>query len=229
MTCHPAVIGHRGWPRRFPDNTLAGFLAVLPHVDGVELDVRRSGDGKLIVSHDPAINGLEVASTPWSRLAEEDLGGGHHPALLDEVLTSLPGVPVQIEVKNLPWEQGYEADHRLALEAADRSRPVDTITSFDPEAVSAVHRVYPDVRTGLIVGPGDDLDSEIRQCLDAGHVLLVPHVTLLADREMPALDGIEVTPWVVNDIETATELATLGVSGIITDDPPALGGIREPT
>lgn len=228
MTAQIAVFGHRGWPGRFPDNTLAGFLAVLPHVDGVELDVRRCGDGRLVVSHDPLINGLEVSATPWSQLAEQDLGGGHHPALLDEILSSLPGVPVQIEVKNLPWEASFETDRHLALETADRSRPGDTVTSFDPEAVLAVRRSFPDVRTGLIVAPGSDLDAAVQQCLDAGHVLLVPHFTLVVEHGEPVPGDIEITPWLVNDPGLGSELAALGVSGIITDDPPVMSGLREP-
>ena len=118
MTELPVVVGHRGWPRRFPDNTLTGFLAASAVADAIELDVRRSADGKLVLSHDPTVAGLVVSETPWSVLAELDLGDGHKPALLDEALAALPDTPVQLEVKNVPDQPGFEPDHRLALEAA---------------------------------------------------------------------------------------------------------------
>lgn len=214
------IIAHRGWPARFPDNTLAGFLAVSAIADGVELDIRRSGDGKLVLAHDPEIGGHVVADSPWSALAEVDLGAGYHPALLDEVLAGLPDTPAQLEVKNLPFQPGYEPDHRLALETAERSRPGDLVTSFNPLTVAAVRRAFPEVKTGLAVGAGDDLEATMGICREAGHVAVIPAQTLI-DRSLD-LDDLEVFPWTVNDPTRARELADFGVSGIITDDAPRL-------
>lgn len=216
MNARFSVIGHRGWPARFPDNTLDGFIAASDVADGVELDVRRSADGKLVLSHDPVLGGLPVSSTPWSELGELDLGEGHHPALLDEVLAALPNIPVQLEVKNLPIEPGYEPDHRIALEAAERARPRDIVTSFNPDSLAAVRRVFPAVATGLCVPAGFAFDQSVRQCLDAGHVALVPEHTLVTG-EINA--DLQVYPWTVNEPNRAIELAEFGVAGIITNDP----------
>jgi len=98
----PMVVGHRGWPARFPDNTLAGFMAAASVADAVELDVRRSADGKLVLSHDPSIGGLPVSSHQWQELLELDLGDGHRPALLDEVVAAVPNLAIQFEIKNSP-------------------------------------------------------------------------------------------------------------------------------
>ncbi|MDH3462835.1 MAG: glycerophosphodiester phosphodiesterase family protein, partial [Acidimicrobiia bacterium] len=59
------IIGHRGFPARFPDNTLAGFLAAALVGDGIEVDVRRSKDGKLVLSHDEVLGGHVVPETSW--------------------------------------------------------------------------------------------------------------------------------------------------------------------
>jgi glycerophosphoryl diester phosphodiesterase len=210
------LVGHRGWPTRFPDNTLAGFLAAATIVDMVELDVRRSSDGKLVLSHDPILGGLSVPATPWSRLVELDLGGGYRPALLDEVLAALPDTPVQLEVKNWPTDPGYEPDHRIGLEAAERARPGDVVTGFNPDTIAAVRRVYPDVTTGLCVPDFVALDKAVKHCLDGGHAVLVPALSLIT--EELNID-LEVYPWTVNDPGRARELVELGVTGIITDDP----------
>src|SRR5262245_18224751 len=116
-----SVVGHRGWPARFPDNTLAGFAAAAAVADAVETDIRRSSDGKLILSHVPLLGGLPADTNPWSLLAEVDLGEGHRPVLLDECLASLPGFPVMLEVKNMPHEPGFEPDHRVGLVTAARA------------------------------------------------------------------------------------------------------------
>lgn len=210
------MIGHRGWPVRFPDNTLAGLIAAAEVADGVEVDVRRCGDGRLVLSHDPFLNGIAVAETPWAILAELDLGEGNHPVLLDEALAALPGTPVQLEVKNMPFDPGFEPDHRLALETAERARPGDVVTSFNPETVSSVRRVFPDVATGMITQHPIALGEAVEHCLDAGHTTLVPNHSQVIEE---VNTGIAVFPWTVNDPARARELAEFGVTGIITDDP----------
>ncbi|HET8739177.1 MAG TPA: glycerophosphodiester phosphodiesterase [Acidimicrobiia bacterium] len=222
MTNRVAVVGHRGWPTRFPDNTLSGLLAAADVVDAVEIDVRRSADGKLVLAHDPLLGGLVVSDTPWSTLMELDLGDGHHPILLDEALAALPGTPVQLEVKNWPIDPGFEPDHRIALETADRARPGDVVTSFNPVSLETVRRVFPDVPTGRCVTAGTPLDEAVEHCLDAGHRALVPDESMLHE-EVPA--DLEVYPWTVNDPVRARELVELGVTGIITDDPGLVAGI----
>lgn len=220
------VVGHRGWPARFPENTLSGLLAAAHVGDAVEVDIRRSADGKLVLSHDPALGGLTVASSSWDELSELDLGGGHHPALLDEALAALPDTAVQMEVKNFPGEPGFEPDHRLALEAAERCRPGDVVTGFNPETVAMVRRTFANVTTGLCIPPGVDLDTGFEMCTDGGHEVLVPHFSLVSG---PSNPDVSVYPWTVNDPEVARNLVEWGATGIITDDPGLIATNRSHT
>lgn len=220
MNDKPKVVGHRGWPARFPDNTLAGFFSASTVADSVETDIRRSGDGKLVLCHDPEIQGLEVASTPWSVLGELDLGHGHRPALLDEAIVSVPGLSFQLEVKNLPYDPGFEPDHRLGLETAERAHAGDMVTSFNWATLAAVRRVFPDVETGVVVGSPGDIHQAVNVCLDVGHPALVPSIELpITGIERALAEGLQVYPWVADEAAKIEELADLGVSGIITDDP----------
>ena len=225
-----SVIGHRGWPTRFPDNTLSGLQAGATVADALEVDVRRCADGKLVLSHDPDLAGYPVSAHNWALLGDLDLGGGHHPALLDEALGAVPDTPLMLEVKNLPHEPGYEPDHRIALETAARARPGDVVTSFHWPTVDAVRRQFPDVATGLIVGEMADLAQSIEHCLDFGHSAVVPDFRLLRSEEgrrLAADTDLDVYVWTVNDPADATELAVVGVSGIITDDPGLIVSHRE--
>jgi glycerophosphoryl diester phosphodiesterase len=216
------VVGHRGWPTRFPENTLTGFLAAAMVADSVETDIRRSADGKLVLSHDAEICDLVVADHVWAELAELDLGEGNHPALLDEAIGAVPGTPFQLEVKNLPHQPGFEPDHRIGLETAERSRPGDIVTSFNWLTLAAVRRSFPEVATGVLVAATGDIDQAIGQGLELGHAALLPSVQLPKSDLARAVDsGFEVYPWVVDDASLAGELADLGVTGIITDDPAA--------
>ena len=54
LTPRPLIYAHRGDRTRAADNTIEAFdLAVEAGADGIELDVRRTIDGVLVVSHDP--------------------------------------------------------------------------------------------------------------------------------------------------------------------------------
>lgn len=50
----PILVGHRGWPAAYPENTLAGFRAALEQgALAVECDIQFSSDGMPVVIHDP--------------------------------------------------------------------------------------------------------------------------------------------------------------------------------
>lgn len=57
MRTRPMVIAHRGFSGRYPENTLKAFEEALKlPVDAVELDVRRTKDGVLVVIHDETVD-----------------------------------------------------------------------------------------------------------------------------------------------------------------------------
>lgn len=216
-----AVWGHRGWPSRYPDNVVAGIRAAAEVAAGVEVDIRRSADGRLVLSHDAELAGFVVAHHPWKVLAEIDLSG-HRPAILDEVLDVT--VLLDLEVKNDPTGPGFEEDHRLAREVADRARPGDVVTSFWWPSVDAVHESHPDVATGLLYTQPIDHVAAIRHAVDHGHRSIAPEfMNVDADMiEMAHREGIEVVTWTVDDVLAATRLADLGVAAIITNRPGEL-------
>src|SRR5680860_1070436 len=112
----PAVVGHRGAPHRARENTVASFLAAASEgATWVELDARRSGDGVVVVHHDPVTaDGRPVVEQAASELAAKGV------ADLAGVLAQLPPwLGVDVECKNLPGEPDYdEQQHRV--ERADQ-------------------------------------------------------------------------------------------------------------
>ena len=55
----PRILAHRGASARARENTVEAFrLASALGADGVELDVRRTADGALVVHHDPSVDGV---------------------------------------------------------------------------------------------------------------------------------------------------------------------------
>ena len=55
----PTLIAHRGYPRQYPENTLAGLAAAITHgASHVEIDVQLSADGVPVVFHDEGLQRL---------------------------------------------------------------------------------------------------------------------------------------------------------------------------
>ena len=94
-------LSHRGESDDAPENTLSAFaLAMERDSDGIELDIRLTSDGFVVVVHDAdlkrvAQNDAVVSATPL-----ETLQSIHPVPLLTDVLALLkPGKHLQIELK----------------------------------------------------------------------------------------------------------------------------------
>ena len=70
----PLIIGHRGAKGIAPENSLSGFKkAVELGIDGIELDVHLTKDGKLVVIHDMDLKRLSGLKIPIKQFTFEEL------------------------------------------------------------------------------------------------------------------------------------------------------------
>ena len=61
----PMLIGHRGYPARFPENTLAAFSgAIEAGCDMIELDVTLTRDRRVVVIHDDTLDRTTSGTGP---------------------------------------------------------------------------------------------------------------------------------------------------------------------
>ncbi len=222
----PLIIGHRGLPLEYPDNSLPGIVAAGSICGMVEVDVRRSVDGVLMLSHDPVLGDMVIAETPWELLRRVDLGGGVSPPDLESVLEACP-VPLNLEIKHHPWEPGFDNTYGFPIDVAGRARPNDLITSFHLGTVAAVLAAEPELRTGFIVPEQGALGAAIEDAVSEGHAVVGAHWSLLVDNtEAKVLEahesGVELIAWTVDDPDLGSLLAAAGVSGIVSNDPIGL-------
>jgi len=220
------VIAHRGASRLERENTFAAFRrAVELGAHGIELDVRRSLDGQLIVHHDAILDdGRAIIETEASTLPS-------HVLTLAEALDACSGAWVNVEIKNDPREPDFDPTRRLADEVVGLLRDCDTddrwlVSSFDHQTIGRVAELAPGIATAWLVLeiPGDVLAR-----LD-GHIALHPWVGLLERRHVELLRGAgyRVNTWTCNDVDRIRELADWGVDGVCTDVPDvALSALAE--
>ena len=182
--------------------------------DMVEIDVRATRDGTLVVRHDPVADEAAAHGEPLVRLAD--------------YLEALDGrIALDLEIK----EPGHEAAIVAALRArTDPARVV--VTSFSDASIAAVKALAPELGTGLLVGSlhlwlrgpralrGDvDPFGRLSACgadfLAPNHRLLATGLARRAERR-----GVGLLVWTVNTgAGVARTLHDPRVLGVVTDDP----------
>ncbi|MBO1330644.1 glycerophosphodiester phosphodiesterase family protein [Streptomyces sp. VRA16 Mangrove soil] len=210
----PLVFGHRGARTEEPENTLRSFRrAAELGADGIELDIRVSADGHLVVIHDATVDRTtdgegEVASLTLAQLRSLDAGSGERIPTLDEALAAFPG-HVQVEIKAPEAVQVLESLPERAV-----------LTSFHPEILEDAARRLPAVARGLISHtPGDEL---LRAAKDLGAAWVCPERTdALTPRFVARCHdaGLLVDAWPAADRELMRLFRGLGVDAVTTDHP----------
>jgi len=211
------LYAHRGSHRGAVENTLEAFsLAVAEGADGVELDVRGTRDGQVVVFHDDDLARLASDRREVAALDQRDLpsvGGAPIPTLdeaLDLVLAA--GLEVNVEVKGAP-----EQTAAVLARRGERDRGMIIVSSFLAEALDVVRARLPSVRLALLV---DRLGPVVPLTYGGLH----PHHELCtAERvERWRSQGLFVNAWTVNDPGRGSALAAMGLDGLVTDHIPAL-------
>lgn len=221
-----AVIAHRGASRAEPENTLAAFeRAGRMGADAVELDVRRTADGVLVVHHNPhladgrLIAALRRADVP---AAVPDLGAA---------LDACQGMWVNVEIKNDPDEPDFDPDDSIADEtvALLLARDEDerwVISSFRRDTVDRCRAIAPDVRTAWLCI--DVPDGAIDDLARAGHAAIHPWVGVVTADLVDQCHrrGIGMNTWTCDDPEVMAQLIAWGIDGICTNVPDVAIRVR---
>ena len=231
ISSNTQIGSHRGLSSAYPDNTLEGIVAASLVADFIELDVRRTADGQMVLSHDPEFGDAVINDHTWEELRHIDLGSGYGPALFGQVLEALPDTPLDLEIKNFPYQPGFDPSGEFAVEVAGLARPFDVVTSFFWPTMDIVKAALPDLRTGLLVFQGGTVADTLAAALEGGHEVIAPHFGLLMD-DLQMISqaheaGLEVISWTVNDPDVARALMAARIDGLISDEPERMKQERQ--
>jgi glycerophosphoryl diester phosphodiesterase len=216
-------IGHRGAAGEAPENTLRSFrLALEQGADAVELDIRRTRDGALIVMHDADLMNLTgtaglVSDTPMSHIRELRVKGERIPTL-DETLSELGHYRklIFLEVK----EYGIEEQVVAAVENAG-VRDVSVVVSFNMDSLRRIRRI------GSAIPIGPTFESReawvpIARGMDAQYISVMKDLLRREDIMQAHESGLKVLAWTVNTKEEMARFGEMQVDGIISDYPGML-------
>jgi glycerophosphoryl diester phosphodiesterase len=144
------VIAHRGFSGRYPENTLKAFEEALKlPIDAVELDVRRTKDGVLVVIHDETVdrttNGKgKVRDLTWSEIQKLDAGSWKGKEFAGERIPRLEEALQLINARVVVFLEIKEPD--TAPQVVEALRQLDALSwvkigSFHPQAISSGEKV----------------------------------------------------------------------------------------
>lgn len=222
------VIGHRGAGALAPENSLAAIRrAVEDGADWVEIDVQESADGEVVVIHDSdfmKIAGvdLKVWDATAADLAAIDIGGrfgpehsGERTPTLAQALEAVRGrARLLIELKYYGHDVDLENRVAAAVDGAGMAGEV-AVMSLKYAAVLKMAALRPDWPVGVLaataVGDVSRLEGDF--------------VAIRAAAASPGLAarlrraGKKLFVWTVNDPAEMSAMVSMGVDGLITDDP----------
>ena len=248
------VIAHRNGRALMPGNTLeAAINALAVGADILELDVHLTADDILVARHDAVIDNTTNGSGVIAEMTLEEIQAyevGFHevdyPSMvsvpgikvptLESIFKRLPKSRYMIEIKSLDLAV---ANKLCDLVAQHGLYEQVLVASFDSSVLRHFRQVCPRVPTSL--GESEAYWLVILSRIGLGHLyhspgysvqlpptygglqILTPGVIQAAHEQ-----NIRVDAWTINDAVTMMALITLGVDGIITDQPDILSLLAAP-
>jgi glycerophosphoryl diester phosphodiesterase len=218
------VIGHRGASGAFPENTLAAFQGALDQgADGIELDVRRTADGALALSHDDTLpDGRVVVEVDRAHLPPD------MPVLAEALDVCRPLAVVNIEIKNWPDDKDFDATEQLAAsvvalltERGELDDGRNLVSCFHLPTIDCVHELAPGLATAWLLGLVEDPARLVERAAERGHVAIHPHHAFVNETLVHLAHdaGLAVNTWTCDDPERIRWLADVGTDAVVTNVP----------
>ncbi|HEV8435437.1 MAG TPA: glycerophosphodiester phosphodiesterase [Thermoanaerobaculia bacterium] len=202
------VFGHRGSPRRFPENSVASFEEALrAGADGFETDLRLLSDNTAVLFHDDEWREAEIETLAADWIPQV----GYELARVSDLAKFAGRGTMVLEVKRAKWEDV------LLSEIAGLTNII--VASFDHTLIAELARRHVEFPLGLTVF--GRLVNTAESMKRLGATWLFPQFRYV-DRELVEslhAEGISVVPWTPNRERDWQRLHDAGCDGIITDYP----------
>jgi glycerophosphoryl diester phosphodiesterase len=233
---NPMIFAHRGASAHAPENTLPAFhLAYTHHADGIELDVKLTKDGEVIVMHDQRVDRTtdgtgDLREFTLADLKKLDAGAKFNPEykgtrvpLLAEVFEELgQKLFINVELTNYASSSDALPEKVAVLVHQYHLEKRVIFSSFNPLTLRRARRAIPEVPQGILALEGSK-GALARSFLNGiiHHEALHPYFTDVTPEMIRWHHdrGMRVHPWTIDPPEEIEKLFQMHVDGVITDDP----------
>lgn len=221
------IVAHRGFSGIYPENTMVAFKkAVELKSDFVELDIRQTKDGKIVVIHDETIdrttNGTGfIKDMTYKDIAKYDAGrwknfSGEKIPLLEDVFKEVGDkIKILIEVKQCEIKKLINLIKKCKME----ERVI--VGSFNFEYLIQTRKLLPEVITALISW---NIPENLNECIKYGIRKLDIEFHNLTKEKVKELmgKGFLVNTWTPDAENDLKQVLAFGVQFITTNFPDRL-------
>jgi glycerophosphoryl diester phosphodiesterase len=219
------AIAHRGDPVAHRENTLPAFAAAVAQgADMVELDLRRTRDGAIVVLHDQSLLrlwGLDVSVGELDFSAVTRLGDGdvRIPTLRQVIDAVPPQVDLMVDFTRREVVPGA-LDQALAADALDRC----LFVTGNVEALRLLRGLSGRARVGLTWTDGDDPPLGLLDELGAEY--WNPMFAFVTESGVDAVHraGRLVSTWTVDEPADMARVVAAGVDAVVSNRVAELVG-----
>lgn len=227
-------VAHRGYPKKYPENTLSSFLkAVELGFTHLELDVHLSKDGIPVVIHDHTVDRMtngtgRVADYSASELQSFHIKQDEHIPTLEEVLRVLKGkIGLNIELKQMGTY--YPQLEEKVLEVIKEFNMLDqvVITSFDFDALERIRQLSSEVRIGLITFGCSK--AILDWSVEMGATFLSMHYAFVTEHYIHRCQelGIQLMAWTINETSIMKKFQDYPSVWVCTDELESFRDVLE--
>lgn len=239
----PIIFAHRGASAHAPENTLAAFeLALAQNADAIELDVKLSADGQVMVIHDTTVNRTtgshgRVTDLSLAQLKSLDAGSffssqysGEKIPTLQEVFEALgQRTFINVELTNYNTPRDHLVDTVCALVKKFGLQKRVMFSSFFASNLSKARAYLPDVPRGLLAFSGL-LGAWARSFGFAfgRYQALHPNIQDVTPQQIQRVHRLQrrIHVWTVNAPQDMRRLFQWRVDALFTDDPQLAVQVR---
>ncbi|WP_295975157.1 glycerophosphodiester phosphodiesterase family protein [uncultured Xanthomonas sp.] len=239
--CHNPAPAH-GFPGHAPENSLLGLeRCVTLGVDMLETDIRRAGDGTLVMFHDATVDRTtdgtgKVAELTWPQLSRlrlrDDEGGAdapltdQHPLTLQQMLAAAKGrIMLNLDVKAPIYAEVVDAVRRAGMERQVVVKTEVGVASQDLASMPPFDRI--NFTPVLLNPPGtDDLVQTLRTQTDGKVRPVAIELPRMRLAQLPAVTALARQRQVRLLVNTLWEgfVADVGGDADAVRDPEAVWG-----
>ena len=233
------ITAHRGASLLYPENTMSAFKgAQKENAQWIEIDVRKTKDGQLVVFHDEnlaRITGVdkELNNLTYQELKKLDYGSFFDKKFAHEQIPLLADVikyakknnlKLNMDLKSSSPEENYEADVVALIDKYDFADSC-MIEATRYKQLRNIKRLNPNIKTAILLSTIPNEDLIYLDDIDVVSLDVVNVNSYIVNQIHNA--GKEIYVWIVNDENIIKEMVSLNVDNIITDNVPLVIDIIE--
>lgn len=225
---------HRGYSHRYPENTILAFKqAINVGASGIELDVHKTKDNKLVVIHDEKVDRTYFGTgyvkdynlSKLKNLKNRDLiytfNKNVYIPELEEVLDLIrnKNIVLNIEIKNNIFNYDYIEEDIINLIKSYGMIEQVILSSFKNISLVKCKKICKEIKTALLYSKNKKniIEYAKKYRIEA----LNPSIKII-DKEYINIvhkNGLEINPYTVDLKEHMMQLIQWEADGIITNNP----------